>query len=176
MQIRSLVACALLLVLVGCGAQSTPQTEPGPRVRVPPPAETDANPAAGAVVPPADVDQTPPTVDRTQPAAGTVAVEPTRKPAQVGVGRKSQQIQGGGYLPTVVRARYRAEERINLNNATYALKLYKAQHGRGPKTHDEYMKEIIKANNIQLPELPDGERYVYDPKSEQLMVEQIGNP
>ena len=31
--------------------------------------------------------------------------------------------------------------------------------------------KIIKANNIHLPELPDGDRYMYDPKTEQLMVE-----
>jgi hypothetical protein len=92
------------------------------------------------------------------------------------VGRKSQQIQGSGYLPTVVRARFRAEERINLSNAIYALKLYKAQHGRGPKTHDEYMEEVIKANRIELPELPPGQSYVYDPETEQLMVEETGEP
>ena len=33
------------------------------------------------------------------------------------------------------------------------------------------MQKIIKENQIKLPELPFGQRYVYDPKKEQLMVE-----
>jgi hypothetical protein len=33
------------------------------------------------------------------------------------------------------------------------------------------MEKIIKANRIRLPALPQGQRYVYDPKQEQLMVE-----
>jgi len=33
------------------------------------------------------------------------------------------------------------------------------------------MEKIIKANNISLPELPEGHKYVYDPKLEMLMVE-----
>lgn len=51
-----------------------------------------------------------------------------------------------------------------------ALKLFKAMEGRAPKDHDEFM-EILKANHIVLPELPEGDRYRYDPKTEQLMVE-----
>ena len=33
------------------------------------------------------------------------------------------------------------------------------------------MEKIIKANQIKLPDLPEGDRYQYDPKTEQLMVE-----
>ncbi len=52
-----------------------------------------------------------------------------------------------------------------------AMRLYKAENGAGPKTHDEFMEKIIKANRIRLPDLPLGQRYVYDPKREELMVE-----
>jgi hypothetical protein len=52
-----------------------------------------------------------------------------------------------------------------------ALDLYKATNGKGPQTHEEFMEQIIKANNLQLPELPAGQRYVYDPATEMLMVE-----
>ena len=40
-----------------------------------------------------------------------------------------------------------------------------------PKDNDEFMQRIIKENHIKLPELPEGDRYMYDPKTEQLMVE-----
>jgi hypothetical protein len=33
------------------------------------------------------------------------------------------------------------------------------------------MKEIVEANQIRLPQLQDGMRYVYDPKTETLLVE-----
>ena len=51
------------------------------------------------------------------------------------------------------------------------MQTYKALHDGAPKTHDEFMKEIIQAAEIRLPELPAGDRYIYDPKTEQLMVE-----
>ena len=54
-----------------------------------------------------------------------------------------------------------------------AIKLYKAQHGSLPRTHEEFMEKIV--NNpqygIRLPELPPGHRYVWDPKQEKLLVE-----
>jgi hypothetical protein len=55
----------------------------------------------------------------------------------------------------------------------YALKLFKGAEGRAPKSHEEFMEKIIKANTIRLPQelLGDGERYLYDPKTEQLMIE-----
>jgi len=33
------------------------------------------------------------------------------------------------------------------------------------------MEKVIKANMIQLPELPEGHKYVYDPATKTLMVE-----
>jgi hypothetical protein len=51
------------------------------------------------------------------------------------------------------------------------MDLFKATEGRAPKDHAEFMQRIVKENNIKLPELPEGDRYMYDPKTEQLMVE-----
>jgi hypothetical protein len=168
----------LLFVLGGCGTESDSSSETAPQVRVPPPAPAPAAPQAhdAAETEPADIVPTPGGAAETSTSPQGTDGESSRKVAEVGVGRKSQQIEGGGYIPTVIRARFRAEERINLTNAQYALKLYKAQHGQGPKTHEEYMEKIIKANRINLPELPAGQRYVYDPETEQLMVEETGEP
>jgi hypothetical protein len=52
------------------------------------------------------------------------------------------------------------------------MKVFKALEGRAPKTQAEFMQRIIKEGQINLPELPAGYRYVYDPKEAQLMVEQ----
>jgi len=53
----------------------------------------------------------------------------------------------------------------------HALQLYEASNGAAPKTHDEFMENVIKANQIKLPVLPPGHKYVYDPETKQLMVE-----
>ena len=41
---------------------------------------------------------------------------------------------------------------------------------KGPKTQEEFMEVIIKENAVQLPDLPEGDVYYYDPQTEQLMV------
>jgi hypothetical protein len=49
-----------------------------------------------------------------------------------------------------------------LHTVTHALQLYNAEHGKYPKTHEEFMEKIIKANEIKLPELEPGYEYIYD--------------
>lgn len=116
------------------------------------------------------------TVTPVQPAAPP---QPTTEqvPAQVGVGKKGHGY-GGGIITEPVHQYFAAKERIAFEiQLPEALKLYKALHDdKGPKTHEEFMKEIVDAGQIKLPELPEGHRYVYDPKTEQLMVERPSGP
>ena len=53
---------------------------------------------------------------------------------------------------------------------THALNLYKAANGRAPKSHEEFMSQVIKANMINLPTLRPGDEYFYDPQKEELFV------
>ena len=53
----------------------------------------------------------------------------------------------------------------------HAIQLYEATKGMRIKTSEEFMEHIIRANQIQLPELPAGQRYIYEPLSGELMVE-----
>lgn len=101
------------------------------------------------------------------PAPKTEQVEAT-----VGVGKKGHGY-GGGLITEPVHQYFAAKERIAYEiEVPHALNLYKASHDfKGPKTHESFMKEIIEANQIKLPELPEGARYVYDPKTETLLVE-----
>ncbi|MGY8748421.1 MAG: hypothetical protein ACKVHR_10245 [Pirellulales bacterium] len=59
---------------------------------------------------------------------------------------------------------------ISKQAVTRALQLFKAEHGRMPKDYDEFMSQIIKRNNIQLPVLPGKRRYQYDPVKYELVV------
>ena len=52
----------------------------------------------------------------------------------------------------------------------HAMDLYKAEHDRYPKDYDEFMTDIIKANNIALPQLPSYQEYGYDEREHKLKV------
>jgi hypothetical protein len=188
------VCGALLLAvwatIVGCGdLPPVEETASGP-----------AAPAAPTPAPPGDPNETPPAEDPAlattpavqPPAAQTPAAAPAENMpaaapgepsapegaatndtvAGVGVGKKGQNYGGPGIVTTPVEAYFRAEERIAFEvQIPKAMQLYKAEHNnKGPKTHEEYMNIIIKENGVQLPELPAGEEYLYDPKTEQLLV------
>jgi hypothetical protein len=77
-------------------------------------------------------------------------------------GRRSRA--AGGYLGAVGATRFYAEHQMIINNINYALKLFEASEGRYPQSHEEFMDKIIRANNIQLPELVEGEEYIYVPE------------
>lgn len=94
----------------------------------------------------------------------------TRKKAQAGVGKKGQKLKDHhGPLATPVKAYFRAEQELIFMNVDRALQMHEIQFGY-PKSHEEYMEKIIRANAITLPELPDGDRYEYNPETHQLMV------
>ena len=60
--------------------------------------------------------------------------------------------------------------RIAIDNIKHAMDLYQATNDRLPKDYDEFMNEIIKANNINLPQLPPYQKYGYDEKEHKLIV------
>ena len=84
-------------------------------------------------------------------------------------GKKSRAV--GGYAGAVFGARFSAEHRMIINQYKQALSLYNATNGFYPKTHDEFMEKIIQANQIKLPELDEGEEYLYDPSDHELKVQ-----
>ncbi|MAT69490.1 MAG: hypothetical protein CMJ58_08185 [Planctomycetaceae bacterium] len=86
-------------------------------------------------------------------------------------GRRSRS--AGGYLGAVAGARFWAEHQMILNNINYAVKLYQAEHGEFPKSNEEFMARIIRANNIVLPQLPDDQEYYYDPDNPDVATEPL---
>jgi len=51
------------------------------------------------------------------------------------------------------------------------VRLSKTLNGKPPESLDEFMTEVIDENRIKLPELPKGKRYVWNPNTEQLSIE-----
>lgn len=73
---------------------------------------------------------------------------------------------------TPVKSVFATRERLVFEiQIPHALNLFNATEGRMPKTHEEFMEKIIKANQIPLPELPPDNRYIWDPQTNELMVE-----
>lgn len=52
----------------------------------------------------------------------------------------------------------------------HAMQLYNAMHDRYPKNLEEFMKEIIEPNQIQLQVLPGGLKYEYDVENHELKI------
>jgi hypothetical protein len=96
--------------------------------------------------------------------------EVVREQAKVGMTGKGEGY-GGDPITEPVRQMWRVKEQVVLLQIDQALKLFEATESRKPKSHEEFMEKIIKENNIPLPVLPAGHRYVYDPAKAELMVE-----
>lgn len=160
-----------LVAAIGCD---------GPRRAAPEatPVEAPPNPAEQLLMPPVaqqpavnEAPDNPPAAagEDTAAAAGEAATVQTK--ADVGVGKRGRNL-GQGIVATPIAAYFAAKEQIAFRvQIPEAMKLYKATNGYAPKSHEEFMKEIIQANNIPLPELPTGHRYLYNPQQEELMVE-----
>ena len=55
-------------------------------------------------------------------------------------------------------------------NMQHAMDLYHAENDRYPRNYDEFMNDIIKANNVALPQLPYYQKYGYDEKEHKLVI------
>jgi hypothetical protein len=71
-------------------------------------------------------------------------------------------LQGNAYVTIIGRT--------SILQIEHAINLYHAANDRYPKDYDEFMNEIIKANNIALPQLPYYQKYGYDEKEHKLVI------
>jgi hypothetical protein len=180
-----------ITLILGCGTEIPPEppaaSNPPAPAAVEPPAVDEPTAAASeaAVSQDAAADQGalpetlagPELAPPAQAAPAEAVVEPSVQMEQVkaerGVAAAGRSLdEHAGLLVTPAKAYFSVRERAVFDiQIPEALKLFKATNGNGPRSHDEFMAQVIEANQIQLPELADGQRYVYDPQTEQLMVE-----
>ncbi len=71
-------------------------------------------------------------------------------------------LQGNAYVTIIGRT--------SILKIQQAMDLYHAANDRYPKDLDEFMNEIIKANNIALPRLPPYQAYGYDEAEHKLVI------
>ena len=194
MRAESVLCLLLAACLVGCGGSSTEVGTSTGSAGVAASSGDSSQPAGVEQVVPADasaevqqpvgnesVHQPPASVEPAAPAAVAASAEPAgaaapgtdRVKADVGVGAKGRGLdQFKGPLVTPAKAYFTMREKAIFQiQIPHAMQTYEALHGNAPKTHEQFMTEIIQAGQIKLPDLPPGQRYVYDPKEKELMVE-----
>ena len=57
----------------------------------------------------------------------------------------------------------------------HALNLYNATEGTYPKSHEEFMTNIIQANRLVLPQLPANFQYQYDVANHKLVIVRVAD-
>lgn len=57
----------------------------------------------------------------------------------------------------------------------HALNLYNAAEGNYPKSHEEFMTNIIQANRLVLPQLPADLQYQYDVANHKLVIVRVAD-
>jgi hypothetical protein len=76
-------------------------------------------------------------------------------------------LQGNAYVSIIGQT--------SILSIQHAMDLYHAANARYPKDYDEFMAEIIKANNIALPVLPPYQKYGYDENAHKLIILEYKN-
>jgi len=96
--------------------------------------------------------------------------EVIRERARAGVSDRGNY--DGLIFTTPLTANFSIQEQIVFDSQIpNAMKAYERVANRKPNSHQEFMTEIIRKNNIRLPPLPQNCRFVYDPELGELMVE-----
>ena len=153
MRLCNVVPFALVaLALAGCEEPRTPRTL---NAKNPPPAPAPAPPAEeNSII----------VGKRTQDIREAKA-EKAKGAVEVGTKITAKDyitLQGNAYVTIIGKS--------SILLIQHAMDLYKATNDRYPKDHDEFMAEIIKANNIALPKLPTYQEYGYDEAQHKLII------
>ena len=125
-----------------------------------------------------------PEEERAREIEAAAAIVPPQEPqmpdqiAKTGVGVKGNSLDGikgddaRMLMAGPVKAYFNTREKIVFDIALpKSAQLFNALHDRNPKTHEEYMKEVVESAQIKLPELPAGMVYRYRPEINELWVE-----
>ena len=86
--------------------------------------------------------------------------------------------QTGGYLGSTVDKIPYVKKKTIFDMIKYNLNIYDAAEGHFPKSHKEFMEDFLPryyAVALPLPELEDGDEYLYDPKDHLLKIHRPEN-
>ncbi|WP_145074393.1 hypothetical protein [Aureliella helgolandensis] len=95
--------------------------------------------------------------------------------ALAGVGKRGQSLKNESGIAKIITgpasALFNVEQKAVLEfQIPPAINMFKATEGRFPNSHEEFMQKIVKANSLQLPELPEGAVYKFNSEKGELWV------
>jgi len=158
---RTTLALALGLGLAHLAGCDQPTGSTRPRARVPAPPAADQAPAVAA---------NPEARPRAILNERTQDIRDAAKEAKAGgveadgkiLAKDPITLPGNAYVSIIGQT-----AKLNIE---HALDLYKAETGEFPKTTEEFMEKIIKANNMALPKLPFYQEYGYKADEHRLII------
>lgn len=135
--------------------KSEPEPEPVPRLPDP--------------IAPKQV-RTDPTDDDRKGSTENGPTEYVREKARAGVLDKENY--DAGIITTPISANFSLKQQLIFDfQIPKALELFEQLRNRKPRSHQEFMQEIILKSNIRLPTLPPHYRYIYDPEEGEFFIE-----
>jgi hypothetical protein len=169
---RVALSATVSTLLIGCGGESgSPETAGGPSGSTPPPP-----PMIGQAPPP------PPPAAAAQPETpqlrrtiGQTTTDIRDFDAEMQKG-ENVQVSTGKISPTSTPITYSGNAYVSIVGQAavlqiqQAVNLYHALNDRYPADTEEFMSEIIRANNSALPQLPGYQEYAYKPDTHELIV------
>jgi hypothetical protein len=98
--------------------------------------------------------------------------EPQREVASPELTQKGH-LESADLISTPVNAYFSAQAKLAFDRLPNEIQKYKllSPDGKGPQSYEELVEKVIKPCGIKLPELRPGDKYVYDPMTEQLMIQ-----
>ena len=110
------------------------------------------------------------------PAEGTTAATPQAINAGSGAGDMEEDA-GGDFRDPDRRASEPVKQRARISGQTRSqielgMELYRDTYGKYPETHEEFI-EKLKNFGVTLPMLPQGRRYIYDPRQRELFIGRV---
>ena len=180
---RATSLAVLLLMGIVCGCEK-PAASPPQQATPQPPPTTSWTPLSPDVRDLARPVQPAPQPAQPAPQPAQPVMQPAQPPqpaapateqvkAQKGVGLAGRSLDPHeGLIVTPAKAYFTVRERIIFEDQIpKSVQLYKATNDKVPQTFEDFKAQILDPAQIRLPELPPGQRYVWDAKAEQLNVE-----
>jgi hypothetical protein len=95
--------------------------------------------------------------------------------AVAGVGKRGQSLEKHTDAQKLISGpattQFKVEQKMILEvQIPHALQLFRGEHGRLPESHEEFMTKIVQANQLSLPELPEGMVYRFNTAEGTLWV------
>ena len=102
------------------------------------------------------------------------------RPERVAIDKPVREVKPTGTYGGAIAGAYRgSREKIEALGVQQAIQFWHAEHGRYPKSHEEFMEKCWKPLKSPFPEIEEGYEYRYDPEEHavfKVLIEEEAEP